>query len=242
MSISGNKSNIFSVSWPGTRRACSTRLKSRSFFFSPYRELELTSQLPPLFAYIPSGVVETRQAHLPEVEWNTRALLNACLKPFTRWSLGYSRAVLIELTSCLAKLVKWFIYQWTVCQRCAFLGEIRGKCYETTLLRKAVPAYLRRTVPNRSGSLWLTACHRNMNKVVQRINPNQDLYFKTRKWFAVRSRGSHERQGETWLNLRSLWDRFVGLSGGTSLAYVFSYEKKSRVHEASIWHQPSSFG
>lgn len=102
MSISGNKSNIFSVSWPGTRRACSTRLKSRSFLFSPYRELELTSQLPPLFAYIPSGVVETRQAHLPEVEWNTRALLNACLKPFTRWSLGYSRAVLIELTSCLA--------------------------------------------------------------------------------------------------------------------------------------------
>ena len=31
-----------------------------------------------------SSAVETRQAHLPEVEWNTRALLNACLRPFTR--------------------------------------------------------------------------------------------------------------------------------------------------------------
>lgn len=149
------------------------------FTLSRIGAYEPTAPLVCLHSLGLSSVVETRQAHLPEVEWNTRALLNACLKPFTRWSLGYSRAVLIELTSCLAKLVKWFISQWTVCQRCAFLGEIRGKCYETTLLRKAVPAYLRRTVPNRSGSLWLTACHRNMNKVVQRINPNQDLYFKT---------------------------------------------------------------
>lgn len=28
-----------------------------------------------------SSAVETRQAHLPEVEWNTRALQHACLRP-----------------------------------------------------------------------------------------------------------------------------------------------------------------
>ncbi|KAK1566916.1 hypothetical protein Q3G72_006045 [Acer saccharum] len=32
----------------------------------------------------PIHISPTRQAHLPEVEWNTRALQHACLRPFTR--------------------------------------------------------------------------------------------------------------------------------------------------------------
>ncbi|KAM7257412.1 hypothetical protein ACFE04_013153 [Oxalis oulophora] len=42
------------------------------------------------------------------------------LIPFSKNSK--SSAILIELTSCLAKLVAWFISQSTACQRCAFLG------------------------------------------------------------------------------------------------------------------------
>lgn len=54
-------------------------LKAVLFFtLSRIGAYEPTAPLVCLHSLGLSSVVETRQAHLPEVEWNTRALLNAC--------------------------------------------------------------------------------------------------------------------------------------------------------------------